>query len=112
MASNSGGNQTITVTATEGFTTAVFTAGIADDTEFVFGGYANGDGSFGSDPFAEGSAERGSDYVLDFLEFTFDGTSEGGQESIEMQPGSQEVLQGPGLEVLGRSSETNEPDLG
>ena len=110
VADSSTGDQTVTVAADEGFTSVIFTAGLTDDDQFVFGGYATGTGEFGSGPFTDGTRERGSDYVLDFLEFTFEATPATNLD----ETGEQITTDGAGLtlNVLGQGTNSHEPDLG
>ena len=53
------------------FSEVVFAAGAYDGDGFVFGAYAQADGSFGSPAFADDGAMHGSDYMLDWIEFDF-----------------------------------------
>jgi len=65
------GEQEITVDASEGFTQVIFNAG-SEDQEFVFGAYTNTtDGSVVS-PFGDATSTHGSDYLLDFMEISFE----------------------------------------
>ncbi|MCB1748370.1 MAG: hypothetical protein KDK06_14425, partial [Gammaproteobacteria bacterium] len=65
------GTQEVTVQSATAFTQAVFVAGAHNGSEFVFGAYSNADGSFGSDAFMSGGSLHGSEYILDFVEFSF-----------------------------------------
>lgn len=64
------GTKQVSLAAPEGFTQAVFSAGVQDGDEFVYGGYANQDRSgFGSSPFAASGSLHGSDYLIDLVAF-------------------------------------------
>ncbi|EAR21903.1 Calx-beta domain-containing protein [Nitrococcus mobilis] len=70
FADNAAGTQEAAVSAPQGFTQAVFSAGAFDGNAFVFGAYGNGTGDgFGSESFADGGKQHGSDYAVDFVEF-------------------------------------------
>ena len=64
--------QEISLDHAEGFSSVVLTAGVYENTEFVFGGLANATGLFQSQPvdLGDGSWE-GSDYLVDAIEFEF-----------------------------------------
>ncbi len=70
-ADSSAGDQELTVEASEGFNQVIFNAG-ATDLEFVFGAYADNNGDFATGPFDNGGTTHGSDYLLDYVEFSFD----------------------------------------
>ncbi|MEM7223753.1 MAG: hypothetical protein AAF495_12280, partial [Pseudomonadota bacterium] len=71
FADNADGLQVVTVSASEGYTQAIFNAGAFDGGEFIFGAYANADGSFATEQFEQEGVLEGSNYVLDFVEFSF-----------------------------------------
>ena len=71
VANSTSGTQEVVVQASSAFSQAVFMAGANNASEFVFGAYANTGGGFGSAPFTSGGALHGSDYLLDYVEFTF-----------------------------------------
>jgi len=72
-ADSTGGTRTVSVSSATSFTAIEISAGADDGTSFVFGGYAEDDGSFGSDPYTDPSGHmHGSDFMLDWVEFRFD----------------------------------------
>ncbi|MBK8385740.1 MAG: cadherin-like domain-containing protein [Candidatus Accumulibacter sp.] len=64
---NSGaGLQTVSLASDVAFSAIELNAGVAHGSEFMFGGYANPDGSFGSNVFAdESGARHGSEFLVD-----------------------------------------------
>jgi hypothetical protein len=64
---NSGtGLQTVSLASDVAFSAIELNAGIAQGSEFIFGGYANPDGSFGSNVFAdESGARHGSEFLVE-----------------------------------------------
>lgn len=62
-ADSSNGNKSISLFADQGFDSLVLTAGDYQDDQFVFGAYANSDGSFGAAP----NTSHGSDFLVDLV---------------------------------------------
>ena len=64
---NSGaGLQTVSLASDVAFSAIELNAGVAHGSVFMFGGYANPDGSFGSNVFAdESGARHGSEFLVD-----------------------------------------------
>jgi hypothetical protein len=72
LAENSAGTQQVTLAAATGFVAVDIVAGVYDGDAFVFGGYANADGSYGSDAGVDAFGNvLGSDFMLDWVEFQF-----------------------------------------
>ncbi len=65
-ADNAGGGKTISLASELGFDSLVLTAGAYNNGQFVYGAYANSDGSFGAAPYTAGSA-HGSDFLVDLV---------------------------------------------
>jgi large repetitive protein len=71
-AGNAAGTQQVTLTAAEGFTSVELLAGAYSGDSFVFGAYAQADGSFGTAPTTDAAGKpHGSDFTLDWIEFDF-----------------------------------------
>ena len=68
---DSTGSQVVSFESDVAFSEVVFAAGAYDGDSFVFGAYAQADGSFGSPPLADDAGLHGSDYMLDWIEFDF-----------------------------------------
>ena len=65
------GSKQVSVTLEQGFTEAVFSAGARNGDAFVYGAYANQEGDgFGADPYTANSAVHGSEYLVDYVDFT------------------------------------------
>ncbi len=70
VAGDASGDKQIHLTVAGGFTAVEINAGVYDGANFVFGGYANADGSFGSAISTDqGGRKHGSDFMLDSVEF-------------------------------------------
>jgi hypothetical protein len=77
-ADSAGGTRTVTVSSDTSFTAIEISAGVDDGNAFVFGGYADDDGSFGSAPYTDSNGRmHGSDFMLDWVEFRFDSLNDG-----------------------------------
>ena len=64
------GELLVSLDASGGFVAVELLAGAYNGTAFVYGAYANADGSFGSAPFADTAGVlHGSDFMLDWIEF-------------------------------------------
>jgi len=69
-ADNTAGTKQVSVTSTTAFTAVEINAGAYDGGNFVFGAYANGDGSFGAPVTTDtGGVKHGSDFMIDAVEF-------------------------------------------
>jgi len=69
-ADSASGLKQISLASNAGFTAIELNAGVYDGTDFIFGGYANADGSFGSAVTTDGGgAKHGSDFMVDAVEF-------------------------------------------
>jgi hypothetical protein len=64
---NSGtGLQTVSLASDVAFSAIELNAGVAQGSDFIFGGYANPDGSFGSNVFSdESGARHGSEFLVE-----------------------------------------------
>lgn len=70
QADNTNGTKQISVTSDVNFTAVELVAGVMDGNAFVFGGYANADGSFGSAVTTDTSGvKHGSDFLVDAVQF-------------------------------------------
>ncbi|MBL8450514.1 MAG: PKD domain-containing protein, partial [Dechloromonas sp.] len=66
------GNKQVTLTGQEHFVAVELNAGVYDGSDFVFGGYANANGSFATGPTTDALGGRhGSDFLVDSVEFNF-----------------------------------------
>lgn len=69
-ADSTSGLKQISLTSNAAFTAIELNAGVYSGTDFIFGGYANANGSFGSAVTTDaGSAKHGSDFMIDAVEF-------------------------------------------
>ena len=62
------GTKTVTLSHAAGFSSLVLTAGAYDGNDFVFGAYAELDGSFAAAPYYD-TSWHGSDFLVDSVEF-------------------------------------------
>jgi hypothetical protein len=62
------GTKTVTLSHAAGFSSLVLTAGAYDGSDFVFGAYAESDGSFAAAPYYD-TSWHGSDFLVDSVEF-------------------------------------------
>ncbi|TXI26293.1 MAG: hypothetical protein E6Q60_12835, partial [Nitrosomonas oligotropha] len=76
-ANASGISKTITLDHVDGFTSAILTAGVYNDDEFVFGGFADASGHYWSNPvnYGHGGIWDGSDFLVSAIEFEFSSAS-------------------------------------
>ncbi|UJP01066.1 MAG: PKD domain-containing protein, partial [Nitrosomonas sp.] len=74
-ANSSGISKTITLDHASGFSSAVLTAGVYNDDEFVFGGFADASGHYLSNPIYSHGNWDGSDYLVSAIEFEFGSAS-------------------------------------
>ena len=63
------GDQPVQISASQGFTQLVLTAGTYDGSTFVYGALADDQGDYAAP--ANGALSQGSDYLLDSVEFVF-----------------------------------------
>jgi hypothetical protein len=63
------GDQPVQISASQGFTQLVLTAGTYDGSTFVYGGLADDQGDYAAP--ADAGLSQGSDYLLDSVEFVF-----------------------------------------
>ena len=66
-ADSAGGSKAISLATELGFDSLVLTAGAYNNGQFVYGAYANSDGSFGASPYTAASAQHGSDFLVDLV---------------------------------------------
>ena len=67
--SSTTGNHLVSLNAPGGFVAIELLAGAYNGASFVYGAYANADGSFGSAPFSNATGQHGSDFMLNWIEF-------------------------------------------
>ncbi|MBP6035306.1 MAG: PKD domain-containing protein, partial [Azonexus sp.] len=71
-ASSAAGSKQVTLTGQDHFVAVELNAGVYDGSDFVFGGYANANGSFATGPTTDAVGGRhGSDFLVDSIEFNF-----------------------------------------
>ena len=76
--------QLVTLGHNAGFSSVVLTAGVYNGEDFVFGGLADNSGLYQSDPQNIGDGTwNGSDYLVNAIEFEFDGASLIGTQSAQ-----------------------------
>jgi VCBS repeat-containing protein len=120
VANSDAGDLQVTVTTDEAFSVVVFTAGVYNGDDFVFGGYATESGEFGSDPIPRSNGQstgnspvavQGSDYLLDYLEFTMRNTAAqstlAGNINNKSQEFSDTFDRDPGMDVMAREWDEN-----
>ena len=71
-ATSAAGTQQVSLGSAAGFSHVELSAGAYDGTDFVFGGYQDGAGHFGSAITTDGAGiQHGSDFLVDWVEFDF-----------------------------------------
>jgi large repetitive protein len=70
-ANSTAGDQTVSVEFGAGFRSVVVSTGALNGGTFVYGAYANANGSFGTAPGVIDGKLKGSDFVIDSAEFEF-----------------------------------------
>jgi hypothetical protein len=76
QANSTDGTRQLTLTPAHAFVAMELTAGVYDGSTFVFGGYGDGQGGFGSGITLDGAGKaHGSDYLVDWVEFSFTATA-------------------------------------
>lgn len=69
-ADNASGTKQVSLSSEVAFTSVELSAGVMNDGDFIFGGYANADGSFGSAVTTDAAGvKHGSDFLVDAVEF-------------------------------------------
>jgi hypothetical protein len=68
-ADSASGTKVVTLASATAFTSIEINAGAYNGNEFVYGGYSNANGSFGSDVTTNSSGAHGSDFMVDWAQF-------------------------------------------
>lgn len=77
------GQKTISISPDVKFTAVEFSAGIYDGNQFVFGALATEEGDFGTQIYADSTGVlNGSDFLIDWIEPTFEISLVGHQDDI------------------------------
>ena len=70
QADNMDGLKELSLVSSSAFSAIEINAGVYNGTDFIFGGYANADGSFGSEATLDSSGiQHGSEFMIDSLSF-------------------------------------------
>jgi hypothetical protein len=82
QASSALGTQLVTVTNSADFVAVELMAGAYNGSDFVFGAYGDGHGGFGAPIATDGAGKaHGSDYLVDWVEFSFASTLQAVKEA-------------------------------